>query len=234
MLEQRQPEGDHLVDGGRTHERGAGLVGTHPVDRHGVVGTSRVLEDVLDGGGSVAPVPLDQAQLHDEPPRIHQPGFIPDPLEQLDAGVDVRFGRPLMLATPRDVADVARLQPRPFREAVHAEGPRRGLGRREGVGRDLIHAGLEPDPAQVEEEPGPLGMVVRKQRDRPLQQVGRSRQVAATERPAARRSESGGCSDPELDPMVVEWPQLRSVAVGLFEVVAEDLLELGGAVRPAV
>ena len=64
----------------------------------------------------------------------------------------------------------------------------------------------------------------------PPQEVGRRRHVAAGERPSARRRQPFGRADPEIDPVLVERPELGQVAVGLLEVVAEDLLELELAV----
>ena len=48
----------------------------------------------------------------------------------------------------------------------------------------------------------------------------------AGEGPAAGRGQSLGGADPELDAVLVERSELGQVAMGLLQVVAEDLLEL--------
>ena len=69
----------------------------------------------------------------------------------------------------------------------------------------------------------------------PPKEVGRSPACRRGRRrvgPAAARRSAR--ADPELDAVLVERPELGQVAVGLLEVVAEDLLELELAVRVRV
>ena len=69
------------------------------------------------------------------------------------------------------------------------------------------------------------------ERDGAAKEVRRRRHVAAGERPAPRREESGAPSGSELASVVVEGAELGEASVGLLEVVAEDLLVLDARSR---
>ena len=62
------------------------------------------------------------------------------------------------------------------------------------------------------------------------QQVGRSGHVTAYERTSTGRCQTAGGVDPERHAMLIERAELGQVPMGLFEMVAEDFLELGRAI----
>ena len=63
-----------------------------------------------------------------------------------------------------------------------------------------------------------------------VEQVGRRRHVAASQRPPSCECEVLGCPPAELTPGVVDGAELRSEAMRLLGVVAENLLVLADAV----
>ena len=76
-----------------------------------------------------------------------------------------------------------------------------------------------------------LGVVGGQERGRAAEERRRGRDVAARERASARRGEPPGAVLTDRAAPFVERAELREIRPGLLEVVAEDLLELGAAVR---
>src|SRR5205814_729394 len=99
----------------------------------------------------------------------------------------------------------------------------------------LVELALLPERlGEIGQEAEPPWVVGRVESHGPPQEIRRGRHVAPGERPPTRGRQPRGAANAELEAVLVERPELREVPVRLLEVVAEDLLELAGAVADAV
>jgi hypothetical protein len=182
----------------------------------------------LVGAGGQAPGPGD--------PGLQAPGpalveVVPVGLQHLEGRVRDR-SRVLQLATrPRVEPHQMVLHQGPGRQPVVAAG----LGVPDGLDQDAIGVGEparldqgDPEPGQ---ERGPRPAAVRQQRHRPLQQAGPAREVAADQRRTGGTPEPLGGLGRQDAFWLADPPQLGPVAVGPFEVVADDLV-LGAGPGP--
>ena len=123
-----------------------------------------------------------------------------------------------MPSRPRRARARSRSSPIASAAAIAASRPSVGL-------REV--AGLEQRPRRARPRPRcRAGSSGGEQVDRAAQQAGGRGQVATRERAPAGRAELVGRARGDRPALGVERPELAPVAIGLLEVVAEDLLEL--------
>src|SRR5262249_35837653 len=89
----------------------------------------------------------------------------------------------------------------------------------------------EPELAREVE---PRRLVVRRQRDRTVEQVHGRRRVVACERTLSGCAEDLRRALSQLDAVLVERSELLPVADGLLEVLADDLVDVAGLAGPRV
>src|SRR6266545_3056544 len=189
--------------------------------RGGVAG--RALPRVL-GGAEVAQRQVEQAK---ERPRLGKATLLVLRLEDRDRPRRLALG---CLGPALGVGEKLRPEGKQGALRLQARVARSG-GRRTRLLDDLLHAGevarLEEREGEIREQADAERVVHGRERDRALEQVGGGGHVAAREGLAAGCPERNGGAAAELD---VGRPHLGAQTVRLLEVVAEDLLELAGAV----
>lgn len=111
--------------------------------------------------------------------------------------------------------------------AVDPSEPHREIDRRaDGLVRLLEAAHLDVRVAEVAAEIDPARVVVRKERDRAVQEVRGRGHVAALERPAPGDGELTHGAGAETTRPLVRRRELYAIAIRLLEVVADGLLEM--------
>ncbi len=186
-----------------------------PLPRIGCRGRARAVpvQPGIEAPGVAEPVMVVVALERREHPRDRVRGLLGAALGDVQQAQEVQLHEHARLGAL--VADARRHEPRVLEHPV---------GLREPAGRDQRRADLG-------QQLGAPLHVVRRERRRALEQADRSGQVAARERPAAGLLEAQRRPRAEALEIVVGRAELQEAAVGLLEVVADDLLELAEAVR---
>ena len=167
----------------------------------------------------------------EDAPRLRQARVVAHELEHGDRAAG-DAGRPLR-PVRRGVG--VELDEREHQRRIRAEAVVSGVvAGGDRLAEHLSGLGELPDVhqrlAEVDQQVEPVLVIGRKERRRAPQQVRGGRHVAAREGPPARRPQPLRRLAADLAAAVVERSQLRQVAVGLLQVVAEDLLVLAGPV----
>ena len=164
---------------------------------------------------------------HDQPPGPGEPGLVAGLGQHIDRRLGFDDRRVAALELGKAEMQGAGCDPHAGDETRVLES----LGRRRSIGHDFAGF-LEPAffhqrVDELRQQLDPQGVVGLEEGRGAAEQVARGRRVATPEGPPAGRRELGRGARRDRPTLVVERPELRAIANGLLEVIAEDFLELG-------
>ena len=180
--------------------------------------------EILDRGRCLA---CPEAELAGETESARQPGFVAELLEYARRRSASSARDLLMLVTAsREELEVRQRDGASAATPAVACGACRSDGLRQHRLRAIPLPGLEQRPPEQRQHASRRASSAGRSATARVEQTGRRPHIASGDRLRPRRRQPLGCTPRELQRSVARRPELDAVAIGPFEVVADDLVQL--------